>query len=98
MSGVGDRKIVFALLGIGILCLIGLGGSLYHGKAAQLKELERTLAQKEAELEEVQAKVVQLPELEQQHQDLRERRSCARSRTSRPGLATRSCSSDPSPR
>lgn len=75
MSGVGDRKIVFALLGIGILCLIGLGGSLYHGKAAQLKELERTLAQKEAELEEVQAKVVQLPELEQQHQDLRERLS-----------------------
>ncbi len=75
MSGAGDRKIVFALLGIGILCLIGLGGSLYHGKAAELKELERTLAQKEAELEEMQAKVNRLPELEQQYQDLRERLS-----------------------
>jgi Tfp pilus assembly protein PilO len=75
MSGAGDRKIVFALLGIGILCLIGLGGSLYHGKAAELKKLERTLAQKEAELEEMQEKVNRLPELEQQYQDLRERLS-----------------------
>jgi Tfp pilus assembly protein PilO len=73
MSGAGDRKIVFALLGIGILCLIGLGGSLYHGKAAELKGLEQTLAQKEAELQEMQEKVVQLPQLEQQYQDLRER-------------------------
>jgi Tfp pilus assembly protein PilO len=75
MSAAGDRKIVFALLGIGILCLIGLGGSLYHGKAAQLKELDRTLTQKEAELAEMRSKATQLPQLEQQHQDLRERLS-----------------------
>jgi len=73
MSAGGDRKIVFALLGIGILCLIGLGASLYHGKATELKELETTLSQKEAELQEMQTKVTQLPQLEEQYQELRAR-------------------------
>jgi len=75
MSAGGDRKIVFALLGIGILCLIGLGASLYHGKATELKELEGALGQKEAELEEMQSKVTQLPQLEDRYQDLRGRLS-----------------------
>ena len=75
MSAGGDRKIVFALLGIGILCLIGLGASLYHGKATELKELQTALGRKEAELEEMQTKVTQLPQLEEQYQDLRGRLS-----------------------
>ncbi len=75
MSAGGDRKIVFALLGIGILCLIGLGATLYHGKAADLKELRQRLAVQQAELEEMKTKVTQLPQLEQQYQDLRERLS-----------------------
>ena len=75
MSAGGDRKIIFALLGIGILCLIGLGASLYHGKATELKELEGALGQKEAELEQMKSKVTQLPQLEDQYQDLRGRLS-----------------------
>jgi Tfp pilus assembly protein PilO len=75
MSAGGDRKIVFALLGIGILCLIGLGASLYHGKATELKELQTALDRKEAELEEMQTKVTQLTQLEEQYQDLRGRLS-----------------------
>ncbi len=75
MSVAGDRKVVFALLGIGILCLIGLGGSLYHGKAAELKQLDEELTRKEAELQEMRGKVTQLPQLEEQYQDLRERLS-----------------------
>jgi len=75
MSAGGDRKIIFALLGIGILCLIGLGASLYHGKADELKELEQTLSQKEAELQEMQSKVTQLPQLEDEYQNLRGRLS-----------------------
>jgi len=71
----GDRKVVFALLGIGMLCLIGLGGSLYHAKAAQLKELQQTLTQKDNELTEMKAKVQELPQLEERHQELRERLS-----------------------
>ncbi|MCJ7752270.1 MAG: type 4a pilus biogenesis protein PilO [Armatimonadetes bacterium] len=75
MSAGGDRKIVFALLGIGILCLIGLGASLYHGKATELKELQTALGAKETELEEMQTQVTQLPQLEEQYQDLRGRLS-----------------------
>lgn len=75
MSAGGDRKIVFALLGMGILCLIGLGASLYHGKATELKELEATLGQKEAGLQEMKTKVTQLPQLEDRYQDLRGRLS-----------------------
>lgn len=71
----GDRKVVFALLGIGMLCLIGLGGSLYHAKAAQLNELQQTLTQKEDELAEMKTKVRELPQLEERHQELRERLS-----------------------
>jgi Tfp pilus assembly protein PilO len=71
----GDRKVVFALLGIGMLCLIGLGGSLYHGKAAQLNDLEQALTQKESELTEMRAKVEELPQLEERYQDLRQRLS-----------------------
>ena len=71
----GDRKVVFALLGIGMLCLIGLGGSLYHAKAGQLNELQQTLTQKENELTEMKAKVQELPQLEERHQELRERLS-----------------------
>ncbi len=73
MSGGGDRKIVYALLGIAVLCLIGLGGSLYHSKASGLKELQQALQKKQVELVETKAKVEKLPELEQQYQGLRDR-------------------------
>jgi Tfp pilus assembly protein PilO len=69
----GDRKIVYALLGIAVLCLIGLGGSLYHAKAAELKQLQQTLDKKQAELTDTKSKVEKLPELEQQYQSLRAR-------------------------
>jgi Tfp pilus assembly protein PilO len=73
MNTGGDRKIVYALLGIAVLCLIGLGGSLYHSKASQLKELQQALSKKQTELTETKAKVEKLPELEQQYQGLRAR-------------------------
>jgi len=73
MSGGGDRKIVLALLGVGILCLIGLGGSLYHSKAAELKDREQALASKQQELEEMKRKVTELPQLEDRYQELRTR-------------------------
>ncbi|MFB3880212.1 MAG: type 4a pilus biogenesis protein PilO [Armatimonadota bacterium] len=73
MNVSGDRKIVYALFGIAILCLVGLGGSLYHAKAAELKQLQRQLDKKQTELRETKAKVKQLPQLEQQYQNLRER-------------------------
>jgi Tfp pilus assembly protein PilO len=75
MSGGGDRKVVLALLGVGILCLIGLGGSLYHSKAAELKSREQALASKQQELEEMKQKVTELPQLEEQYQQLRTRLS-----------------------
>jgi len=75
MSIAGDKKIVFALLGIAILCLIGLGGSLYHAKAAELRDLQQTLDVKEAELAEMKAKVLDLPQLEERHEELRDRLS-----------------------
>jgi Tfp pilus assembly protein PilO len=73
MNTGGDRKIIYALLGIAVLCLIGLGGSLYHSKAFQLKELQQALSKKQAELTDTKAKVEKLPELEQQYQGLRAR-------------------------
>ena len=73
MSAGGDRKIVYALLGIALLCLIGLGGSLYHSKASQLKDLQQALGKKQAELTEAKSKVGKLPELEQGYQRLRAR-------------------------
>lgn len=73
MSLVGDRKIVYALLAIAVLCLVGLAGSLHHAKAAELKQLQRTLARKQEELADTKAKLEKLPELEQHYQDLRAR-------------------------
>lgn len=69
----GDRKIVFALLGIAVLCLIGLGGSLYHAKSTELQTLTQKLLDKENELTEVKAKVTQLPQLETQYAELQGR-------------------------
>ncbi len=69
----GDKKIVFALLGVAVLCLIGLGGSLYHRKSTELQTLTQKLADKENELTEVKAKVTQLPELETQYAELQGR-------------------------
>ena len=64
MSAGGDRKVIFALFGIAVLCLIGLGATLYHAKATDLAKLQQTLQQKETELEDVQRKLTQLPALE----------------------------------
>lgn len=75
MSVGGDRKVVFALLGVAVLCLIGLGASLYHAKAGELTDLEQKLAAKEAELQEVETKLTQLPELETHYGELQERLS-----------------------
>jgi Tfp pilus assembly protein PilO len=73
MNVSGDRKIVYALFGIAILCLVGLGGSLYHAKAAELKQLRQELDKKQTELKDTKTKVEKLPELEQQYQNLRAR-------------------------
>jgi Tfp pilus assembly protein PilO len=73
MNPGGDRKIVFALLGIAVLCLIGLGGTLYHAKAEQLKQLQQDLTKGQTELEEMRTKVKQLPQLEDHYQDLNAR-------------------------
>ncbi len=73
MNAGGDRKIVYALLGIAILCLIGLGGSLYHAKSSQLKQLQQELSRKQTELTSTKEKVQKLPQLEDQYQVLRAR-------------------------
>jgi Tfp pilus assembly protein PilO len=73
MNPGGDRKIIFALLGIAVLCLIGLGGTLYHAKAEQLKQLQQDLTKGQTELEEMRTKVKQLPQLEEQYQVLNAR-------------------------
>jgi hypothetical protein len=75
MSGRPDRKVVLALLGIAMLCLIGLGASLYHAKAAELAKLDQELRQKRAHHEEVRAKLMQMPELETQYAGLQDRLS-----------------------
>lgn len=75
MSAAGDRKVVFALLGIAALCLIGLGLSLYRSKSSELHRLERELAEKELQLEEVQAKLASQPELEAEYEGLQARLS-----------------------
>ena len=75
MSAGSDRKIVFALLGIAVLCLIGLGASLYHTKAGDLARLEQKRNAKEAELKEVRAKLTQLPALEANYGKLQDRLS-----------------------
>jgi Tfp pilus assembly protein PilO len=75
MSGRPDRKVVLALLGIGALCLIGLGASLYQAKAAELDELERDLRQQETHYRDIQAKLKTMPELESHHEELQDRLS-----------------------
>jgi len=73
MNSGGDRKIVFALLGIAVLCLIGLGLSLYRAKANDLGKLQQKLADKENELTDVKAKLTHLPQLETQYSELQGR-------------------------
>ncbi len=75
MTAGGDRKIVFALVGIAVLCLIGLGGSLYHAKAGELARLEGQLSAKESELAEVREKLGELPSLEAKYSKLQGRLS-----------------------
>ncbi len=75
MTAGGDRKVVFALVGIAVLCLIGLGGSLYHAKAGELARLEEQLSAKEDELAEVQEKLTELPLLEAKYGTLQGRLS-----------------------
>ena len=75
MTAGGDRKIVFALVGIAVLCLIGLGGSLYHAKAGELARLEEQLSAKENELAEVREKLTELPSLEANYGTLQGRLS-----------------------
>jgi Tfp pilus assembly protein PilO len=73
MSGGPDRKVVLALLGIAALCMIGLGASLYHAKAAELDQFEQELLDKEDHYTEICRKVKQLPDLEDQYTVLQER-------------------------
>jgi len=75
MKPVADRRILFALLGIAVLCLIGLGASLYHGKTADLAKLNQQLAKKEQQLEQAEAKLTELPELESEFSSLLSRLS-----------------------
>ncbi|MCJ7821724.1 MAG: type 4a pilus biogenesis protein PilO [Armatimonadetes bacterium] len=75
MSAGGDRKVVFALLGIAVLCLIGLGGSLYHAKTSELSKLKGQLEAKESQLTEVRAKLTELPQYEAQYGKLQARLS-----------------------
>lgn len=75
MSAGGDRKVVFALLGIAVLCLIGLGGSLYHAKTSELSKLKGQLEAKESQLTEVRDKLTELPQYEAQYGKLQARLS-----------------------
>ncbi len=75
MSSAGDRKVVFALLGIAMLCMIGLGASLYHAKTRELSKLHKELKAKESELAEVREKLTELPTLEANYTKLQARLS-----------------------
>ncbi|UCC68111.1 MAG: type 4a pilus biogenesis protein PilO [Armatimonadota bacterium] len=75
MSGGGDRKVVFALLGVAMLCMIGLGASLYHAKTGELSKLRQELEQKENQLAEVRKKLTELPTLEARYARLQARLS-----------------------
>lgn len=75
MSAGGDRKVVFALLGIAVLCLIGLGGSLYHAKTSELSKLKDQLEANESQLTEVREKLTELPQYEAQYGKLQARLS-----------------------
>lgn len=75
MNSPTDRKVVVALLTIFVVCLVGLGGSLYRTKAAELKDLKAELGAKEAERDKVKAQISQMPELEARYAQLQERLS-----------------------
>jgi Tfp pilus assembly protein PilO len=75
MSAGGDRKVVFALLGIAVLCLIGLGGSLYHAKTSELSKLKGQLEAKESQLTEVRGKLTELPQYEAEYAKVQARLS-----------------------
>ncbi len=75
MSAGGDRKVVFALLGIAVLCLIGLGGSLYHAKTSELSKLKGQLEAKESQLTEVRGKLTELPQFEAEYAKVQARLS-----------------------
>ena len=75
MSAGGDRKVVFALLGIAVLCLIGLGGSLYHAKTSELSKLKGELEANETQLTEVRGKLTELPQYEARYAKLQTRLS-----------------------
>lgn len=75
MSSGGDRKVVFALLGVAVLCLIGLGASLYHAKTSELSRLKKELEEKESRLVEVRGKLTDLPSLEAKYSNLQVRLS-----------------------
>jgi len=75
MKAGADRKVLFALLGIAALCLIGLGASLYHGKAAKLAKQNWQLREKQQQLADAQAKLTELPQLEAEFTKLQTRLS-----------------------
>jgi Tfp pilus assembly protein PilO len=75
MNSPTDRKVVIALLAIFVVCLVGLGGSLYRTKAAELKSLRAELATKTEERDKVKAQIAQMPELEAKYAQLQERLS-----------------------
>jgi Tfp pilus assembly protein PilO len=75
MNSPTDRKVVVALLAIFVVCLVGLGGSLYRTKAAELKSLRAELAKKTEERDKVKAQIARMPELETKYAQLQERLS-----------------------
>jgi len=75
MNPGADRRVLFALLGIATLCLIGLGASLYHGKATNLTKLREDLSAKESRLEEARDRLTKQPQLETQFSELQARLS-----------------------
>jgi len=75
MNSGPDRKVVYALLAVAALCLIGLGATLYRTKAHQLTTLEKDLAEKQDKLVELQEKLRNQPELEEEYARLQDRLS-----------------------
>jgi Tfp pilus assembly protein PilO len=75
MNASADRRVLFALLGVAVLCLIGLGASLYHSRAAKLTELREELGQKEAQFDEARDRLTKLPQLETEFSQLQARLS-----------------------
>lgn len=75
MNSPTDRKVVIALLTIFVVCLVGLGASLYRAKATELSRLREELAKKTEERDKVKAQIAQMPELEAQYAQLQARLS-----------------------